>query len=125
MMRRRKEVSRFQGPWLTWPTRPGNTRDSETETRIGTTSRIQIVLDVFPFDQLGGSCHEDDNSLLMTVSPPDDEEEDDEAPGEDDARRLLGEPRRGRSGELVWEIGSCLMTLEDVVSGRGRNRAEW
>jgi len=54
----------------------------------------------------------------MTVSPPDDLDEDDEAPGEDDARRWPGESRRGMSGELVWEIGSCLMTLDDV-------RAEW
>ena len=86
--------------------------------------RSRKVLDVFRFDQFGGSCHEDDNSLLMTVSPPDDDDdEEEEAPGEDDARRLPGESRKGRSGELVWEIGSCLMTLEDVVSGWGRDRA--
>ena len=70
--------------------------------------------------------HDDDNSLLMTVSPDDETDEDDEAPGEDDeapgeddARNWLGESRKGRSGELVWEIGSCLTTLDD--SGRYRD----
>ena len=112
----------FKGPW---PTGPGSTRSSERKTRVGTTSRSLIVLDVFPFGQFRRVCHEDDNSLLITVSPLDDLDDADEAPGEDDARRLPGESRRGRSGELVWEIGSCLMTVkEDVVSGRGRCRAE-
>ena len=82
-----------------------------------------ITSNIPRFDRSGESCHEDDNSLLMTVSPLD---EDDEAPGEDDARRWPGELRKGKSGELVWDIGSCLTTLEDEdISGRGRYRDGW
>ena len=59
----------------------------------------------------------------MTVSPDEEDEEDeeDEAPGEDDARRWLGESRKGKRGELVWEIGSCLTTLCVDDSGRYRD----